>query len=164
MMIKRVVFAWDFLLAIVGAIFIAVVFPCALPIDFAKDIYNVGISVLSIVFSVFFAALAIIMASSDDDFVRFLEKDGDYTLLINTFQVSLSVLFVALIFSIVLYTYSAFRLANHVLFQRKWWLVAFGFLFLWGLFAAASSIHDAILYSKFRSRFLLLAKKEVPRN
>jgi len=91
MMIKRVVFAWDFLLAIVGAIFIAVVFPCALPIDFAKDIYNVGISVLSIVFSVFFAALAIIMASSDDDFVRFLEKDGDYTLLINTFQVSLSV-------------------------------------------------------------------------
>jgi hypothetical protein len=158
MTLRHVIFGWDLLLALLGAICMAVVFPAWLPTDFAKDLYGVGISVLSILFAVYFAALAIIMASSDDEFVTFLDEQGDYTLLIATFKMALFILFCALLVALCFYTYTSFRIANHFGEQRKWWVVGFGFLFLWGLFAAFLSTRDAILYSKYRSRFLALRR------
>lgn len=152
-MIKRIFFSYDFSLAVAGGVVIELAFPKLLPTSFAKDIYGAGISVLAILFSVYFAALAIIMASSDDEFVAFLEKVGDYSRLIRTFRFSLTILFIALICSLVLYTRTAFLYAGHVMYQNKWWLVGFGFIFLWGLFAAATSTWDAIEYSKYRSRY-----------
>lgn len=154
-MIKRIFVSWDFALAVAGAVAIALAFPRLLPTSFAKDIYGAGISVLAILFSVYFAALAIIMASSDDSFVAFLEQVGDYSRLINTFLFSLVILFIVLICSLVLYTYTSYLFASKLTRQSKWWLVGFGFLFLWGLFAAAISTWDAVAYSKYRSRYVL---------
>lgn len=160
MTIKHVIFAWDFGLAVLGAIFIAAALPACLATGFAKDVYGVGISVLSILFAVYFAALAIIMASSDDEFVTFLDQQGDYTLLIATFRFSLLILFVALLMSLCFYAYTSFRLSGHFEHQHKWLMVVFGFVFLWGLFASFVSTRDAILYSKYRIRFLALRKDE----
>lgn len=154
-MIKRIFVSYDFFLAIGGGVVIDLAFPKLLPASFAKDVYGSGMSVLAILFSVYFAALAIIMASSDDAFVAFLEEVGDYSRLIRTFRFSLTILFIALICSLVLYTRTAFLYAGHVMYQNKWWLVGFGFIFLWGLFAAATSTWDAIEYSKCRSRYVL---------
>ncbi len=59
----------DIVLAIVSAIFL----PSCVSNDLVAGYYSIGISVLSIVFSIYFAALAIIIASPPDDFVKFME-------------------------------------------------------------------------------------------
>lgn len=69
----------------------------------AKDILSICVSVLAIVFSVFFAAVAIVMTAGDNEFVLFLEKKGMYTHIIWTFQATLVLLLVALIASISFY-------------------------------------------------------------
>jgi hypothetical protein len=159
MKIKDIFYSWDFILALLSSILILILLPYRIANEFAHDIYGIGISVLSIVFSVYFAALAIMIASSDDDFIRFLEEEGDYTAIISTFKFSLLILFVALLYSLAIYTVSSAQLAMDCKNQPFWWFVIFTFLFLWGLFAAANSTYDSITYAKFRTKFLSLKNK-----
>jgi len=154
MKIKYILLSWDFITALLLAIVSFFALPYWVSSTFAKDIYGVGISVLSIVFSVYFAALAIIMSSSDDDFVKFLEEEKQYTTIISSFEFSLLVLFLALVYSLGLYAFTSFWLTNNCINQELWWMVAFTFLFFYGLFAAVSSTRDAINYSKYRTKFL----------
>lgn len=137
----------------VCAVALEMLLPEMLPNDLVKDYYNVGISVLSIVFSVFFAALAVIITASDDEFVTFLEVTGDYSRLVGTFKFTLGLLFAALILSILLYVYTAARIAHKILEQNKLCCTVFSFLFFWSLLAAFLSSYDAIKYSEFRKRF-----------
>ena len=129
---------------------------------FAKDIYAVGITVLSVVFSVYFAGLAIIMSSSDDDFVAFLEKEGDFTSIVTAFEDALYVLFAALLYSLLTYAYTAFRFDRHIQYQNKYFIAVFAFLFLWGLFGAVIATRDSIIYSKYRSRYVFEKQKPPP--
>lgn len=154
MKLKSVFWAWDFLLACVLSLAAGYILPYWVANDFAHDLYGIGISVLSIVFSVYFAALAIIISSSDDDFVRFLEEDGDYTSIISTFEFSLAALFAALLYSLIMYAFTASWISDKYESQPFWWLAIFSFLFLYGLFAALNSTLDSITYAKFRTRFL----------
>jgi len=159
MKIKDIILSRDILaaLAVAGVTFILL--PSRITHALARDLYSVGISVLSIVFSVYFAALAIIISSSDNDFVEFLEETDDYSGLIETFRFSLLVLFVALIFSITMYILSSIWIADNYIDQPSLITVVFCFLFLYGMFAAATATLDAIKYSKFRAKFLKLRKK-----
>jgi|SRR5581483_1781826 len=159
MNIRKLLVSWDFIVAAMVGVLTYGVAPHWIVNGFAKDVYAVGISVLSIIFSVFFAALAIIMAASDDEFLQFLNERGDYSALISTFRFTLGTLFLALIWSLGVFAYTSFREATSINFQNKWFLVVFGFLFLYALLAAAGSAMDAISYSKFRSEFLSLRKK-----
>lgn len=158
MKLKDFFLAWDFLTAFPISVFISYLLPYWVVNDFAHDLFGIGISVLSIVFSVYFAALAIIISSSDDDFVRFLEEEGEYTAIITTFQFSLAALFVALIYSLVLYAFTASWISQKFESQPYWWLSIFSFLFLYGLFAALNSTFDSITYAKFRTRYLAIKK------
>jgi hypothetical protein len=160
--IKNIIFSWDFVTAF--CISVAAYFGLARNVanELCKDIYNVGISVLSIVFSVYFAALAIIISSSDDDFVRFLEEVGDYTRLIATFRYTLALLFGSLFYSIIMYSITAVLINDQRLGQPKFFLSLFTFLFSYSLFAAVSVTIDAIQYAKYRSKFLSIKKKENP--
>lgn len=150
----KVLVSWDILAA--GAVSAAVAALAAqwLPIVLVKDLYGLGTTVLAILFSVFFACLTIIMASSDDEFVKFLEQVGQYTELIATFRFTLSVLFLALSYSIFMYIYTSVRVAMLIGYQSKWWAVGFCFLGLYGLFAAFEASLDSLTYAKFRVRFL----------
>lgn len=154
MKLKDVFWAWDFLSAFVLSLMVNYILPYWVSNEFAHDLYGIGISVLSIVFSVYFAALAVIISSSDDDFVRFLEEEGDYTAIISTFQFSLAALFVALLYSLVMYAFAASWISSKFESQPHWWLGIFCFLFLYGLFAALNSTLDSIKYAKFRTRYL----------
>lgn len=151
---SRIFTSLDFWIATVAACLLAFWFPYWLPNGLAKDYYGIGISVLSIVFSVFFAALAVIITASDDDFVAFLDAEGDYTELLLNFRFSLGLLFCALIYSLVLYAYTSARISRSVERQHSLFVVVFGFLFLWGLFAAFNSAYDAIKYAEYRKKFL----------
>lgn len=163
MKLSSIILSWDFVTAIVLTLATALILPVDLSIEFCKSFYGIGISVLSIVFSIFFAALAIIMASSDNDFIEFLEEEGDFSALINTFKVTLVMLFISLIYSIVLYVISDFCLSNPenlVKTQHKVFFLVFEFLFCYSMIATGLSVKDTIVFSNFRSRFLSMKKKE----
>ena len=156
MKIKYILLSWDFIGAALLGIGVFFILPTWVSSSFAKDLYAIGISVLSIVFSVYFAALAIIMSSSDDDFIKFLEEEEQYTTIVSSFEFSLLILFLALIYSLGIYAFSSFWLTNNWSNQEKSWISVFIFLFFYGLFAAFNSTRDAIKYSKFRTKFLNL--------
>lgn len=160
-MLKKIIWSWDIGLAFIIALLIYYVAPENVSVQFAQDAYSIGVSVLSIIFSVFFAALAIIMSATDNEFIRFLEKDNSFTRIINTFRVSLLILFLALLYSLLLYCWTSYSIVNCNKLQSKWFIVIFAFLFSYGLFASVQSISDAITYSKYRTRFLMSKKKDM---
>ena len=79
MRIRDVFFSWDFIFSTIIVGILIILLPTYISAQFAQDVYSMAITILSIIFSVFFAALAIIISTSEDDFVRFLEDDGIYT-------------------------------------------------------------------------------------
>lgn len=161
--LKEIIFSWDFIVSMLLTIALSFVLKDPISSEFAKDIYGVGISVLSIVFSVYFAALALIITSGDDDFVHFLEEAGDYTGIIYTFKFSLIALFSALIYSIFIYAFTAAQIyqskAGQVqVLQYEFFLWIFIFLFSYGLCAALGATLDSITYAMFRIKFLRVRK------
>lgn len=152
MMIKKLVMSWD----LASAIVLTIAGTYLLNENFllgsrAKDIYGVGVSVLSIIFSIYFAALSIIISSSDNEFVRFLEEKGQFTELIKTFKFTLVLLFVSLIVAISLYVYTVLSFRT---VQTKWFFILFLFLTTYALFAVLSSALDSIKFAGFRAKFL----------
>jgi hypothetical protein len=153
--ILSIVLCWDFLgaaaLTLGTCLFLL---PGDIKNEFARDIYGIGVSVLSIVFSVYFAALAIIISSSDDDFVAFLEEGGHYSVILWSFKWTLLCLFVALVYSIIVYALSSSWLSVNVGSQSKWFFVPFIGLFSYSLFAAFNAVLDSLKYSRFRVMFV----------
>ncbi|MGK9477905.1 hypothetical protein [Melioribacter sp. OK-6-Me] len=159
MKIKNIIFSWDLIVALALSVLLFALIPSTISNEFAVKLYDIGISVLSIVFSVFFAAMAIIISASDDDFVRFLDEEGDYTAIIGTFKFSLMILFVALIYSIILSASTSYMLSLGDKDQCKIFIVLFTLLFSYGLFATLNSTYDAIKYAQYRTKFLKIKKK-----
>ncbi len=157
MKISNIILSWDFVIAIVLTLVTAIVLPNYLELEFCKSFYNTGITVLSIVFSIFFAALAIIMASSDNDFIEFLEENGDFTILLETFKITLIMLFISLIYSILLYVITDYNLTTlkcEAVKQHKTYFLIFEFLFCYSLLSTGLSVKDTIIFSNFRARYL----------
>jgi hypothetical protein len=154
MKIKKIVKSYDFVISVIISLLVYFIFPCWLNNEMLKDIYGIGISVLSIIFSVYFAALAIIISSSDDSFVRFLENEGFYQEIVFTFEFTLGSLFVALSYSIVIYIATSNWIFLKIEIQPIWCFLFFTFLFSYSLIATGQSALDAIKYAKFRSKYL----------
>ncbi len=151
---KEIIASWDFILSILISIILWLICPNQVDGLFAKDIYNVAISVLSIIFSMLFATLAIIISSSDNDFVNFLEEEGHYTGIINLFKYSLFVLFIALILSLILFGITSSNLSVQGYTQPKIIIIMFNFLFLYSLFVVFSTSLNTITYLKYRIKYL----------
>lgn len=162
MKIKDIILSWDFIIAITTTLITALFLPNYLKCNFCSSFYNIGITVLSIIFSLFFASLAIIMTSSDNDFITFLEEEGDFSALLNTFKVTLIMLFISLIYSIVAYIYSEYSVKEfgEKIKQLKVGFLIFQFLFSYSMLATAISVKDTIVFSNFRSRFLKMKRKD----
>jgi hypothetical protein len=153
--LKRIIFAGDFGLALVVVVAMLFLVPSNVNVNIAKDIFEISVSVLSIVFSIFFAGLAILITAGDNEFVRFLEEDGSYRSIVWSFKFTLFVLFCALLFAIVLFA-SVLPFsgpASQYIFP-KWLLIAFGFSASYSLFAVFSASLDAIKYAEYRVRFI----------
>ena len=156
MKIREIILSWDFFVASLITLVTALIIPHRLSLEFCLSFYNIGITVLSIVFSIFFTALAIIMASSDDDFISFLEEEGDYTILMVSFKITLVMLFVSLIYSIVLYCITSYVLSCLPIdkSQNCIYFLIFEFLFSYSLFATGLSVKDTIMFSQYRAKYI----------
>jgi hypothetical protein len=162
MKISNIVLSWDFVIGIVLTLVTALILPSYLELEFCKSFFSTGITVLSIIFSIFFAALAIIMASSDNDFIEFLEENGDFTALLDTFKITLVMLFISLIYSIFLYVITDYNLTTlkcEVIKQHKTYFLIFEFLFCYSLLATGLSVKDTIIFSNFRANYLSKIKQ-----
>ena len=160
MKIKQIITSWDIWLAFVISVVATFLFPSRIPINFAHDVYFMGLSVLSIIFAIFFASLAIIMSSSHDDFVTFLEEKDQYTIIVNTFRFTLILLFIALLLSIFLYVYSGYAKSQGVVDQCNIFFGLFCFIALYALFAVVMATGETITYSKYRSQFLKIKQEK----
>jgi hypothetical protein len=154
MNLKAVILSWD-LAGALGVFGLAYYFlPNLVGHDFALLCYNTGVSVLSILFSVYFAALAIILSSSSDEFVTFLEKDGSYSAIINLYKYTLGILFIGLVWSIAASIITSFVIKVELKGQNKIFLSLFLASFFYAVFCSYNSARDAILYSMYRMKFL----------
>jgi len=156
---KRIVKSFDFILSFLITFLVYLIFPEWLNNEMLKDIYGIGISVLSIIFSVYFAALAIIISSGDDGFVMFLEEEGFYQKILFTFEFTLGSLFIALAYSIILYIVTVNWISLKIEAQPVLGFIFFILLFSYSLIATGLSALDAIKYAKYRSKYLKIEKK-----
>ena len=156
MKLRHVIWSWDFAIACFGGMALWIFGPKEIPHRVAGDFYSVGISVLAIMFSVFFAALANIMSTSDNQFVKFLEETAIYTALIAAFKITLGLLFLALLYSLGAYIATSIGGSEHGT-QNSIWMVLFLWVFVWGLLAAFSSANDAIKFAQKRAEFLRIS-------
>jgi len=158
---RTYILSYDTLIALLLTIGCLIFLPDWIKGDLIKDLLSMGIGVLSIIFSIFFAALAFIIGASDDEFVAFLEEDGLFSTLINTFKWTVISLFVALLYSIFIYIIIAFKISQDDTYVFSEILMAiFCFLFFYSLIATMTSTNDAIKYSKRRITFVSLKKSK----
>lgn len=161
--IKALIFSWDFGAALFATALSFYYLPAYINMKFALSFYNVAMTVLSIIFSLFFTAMAIIMSSSDNDFIEFLEERKIFTELLWSFKITLLVLFISLIISIILYTGTSYWLESFTessWCQNKILLLILEFLFLYGMCATWFCIMDTLKFSKYRSRYLSQKNQE----
>lgn len=154
MKIKDVLISWDLISAIFIAGILCIIVPQDIPKNFAKDITGIEITVLAIVFSVYFAALAVIISSGDDDFIRFLQQEGDYLAIICTFRFTLVLIFISLIFSIAYYSVLSYQPCLIETKVSRIPLLMVAFTFIYSLFATLNSSLDAITYARYRGEYL----------
>lgn len=147
----------DLLVAVAAVGALLAVVPRWVPLPLAKDLYGIGASVLSIVFSVYFAALAIVISSSDDRFIKWLEEDGIFSDLLWGFKVTLLCLFSALVLALALYAWSGAQIAMDYRAQHRSGVILFAGLLIYSLCATLSTTLAAIKYAQKRSTFLSTA-------
>lgn len=158
---RQFILSIDFAFAVIVTASVGYFIPATIKYDFTTSFYNVGITVLSIVFSLFFASLAILMSLSDSEFIDFLEEKEHYSTLIFTYKFTLVCLFFSLGYSIVLYAFADYWVKHHPknCLHNNWFFLGFVFVFTYSLTATALCIKDAIKFSKYRLDFLKQKKK-----
>lgn len=161
MKLKNIIFSYDTYIAIIAFALTYWLLPKFVRHDFCLGFYSIGITVLSIIFSIFFASLANMAGSSNDDFIKFLEEEKTYSTLLESFKFTLQALFIGLIFAIVAYliTDCQIKFAKPLQgAQHKIFISLFASIFTYGLTATGLTVKDSILYSKYRADFLNLPK------
>lgn len=155
------IYSYDTIIAFVLAILCIYFLPTWVGGALIMSLLEMGIGVLSIIFSIFFAALAFIISASDDEFVAFLEKDGLFTRLIGSFKWTVLSLFLALIYSIIIYVITSFGMSKDESFEMsEYVMTVFCFVFFYSLIATLLSTNDAIRYSKTRIRFIQMTNNK----
>lgn len=153
--LKQYIISLDTIIAAGVTAVVILLLPCRVSGILVSEWLSMGISVLSIVFSIFFATLAFIISATDNEFIRFLEKNGDFTSIVNTFKWTLLSLFVSLIYSILLYGFVSYRVnACKGFVLNEWFMGAFVLMFFYSLVATILSTNDAIKFSEVRTKFI----------
>lgn len=158
--LKKHILSIHALLALIFTVVAVIYLPDFVNSELSKSLLSIGTSVLALVFSISFAALAFIISASDDKFVVFLEKEGAFSELINTFKWTLLSLSLALIYTLLLYITIAFRYSrNHTFEVHEVTIWIFCFLFFYSLFGSMINIRDTIIYSRNRLEYLEIMER-----
>lgn len=154
--IQSLVFSLDLILALVCSILVGKFIPDQISIEYVLSIFEIAITILSIIFSVYFAALTVIITAGDNQFVRFLEEGGLYSRITWTFKVTLGLLFFALLVSIILFVVTL-PYKDSLVVECYWpknGFIIYVFIATWALFAAALATWDSIKYAEYRARYI----------
>jgi hypothetical protein len=151
---KTYLISIDFILSLLASALLWRFAPNEISNNTATDVYNMGIAVLSIVFSVFFASLALISSSGDDDFVLYLDSKKVYKELISLMKFSMTSIFVALLIAIFSYINTYLLIEMELKSQSKVLMVIFIFFFMYGLLASLTVALDSMKYTNLRVSFL----------
>jgi hypothetical protein len=137
-----------------------------IPTALAKDLYEVAVDVLSITFSIFFAALATLASGSDDEYMLFLQRRGLFTKVMWGFKVTLMLLFIALIVCLGAYSAAAYCVEAGAKScgcrQSIWFGVLPLLLFLWSMLATLTAAWASIRHAETRADYLDLTRPDDP--
>lgn len=151
---KKIILSYDTFFALIALMLSFCLFPDNISNSFCAKIYGVGINVLSIVFSIFFASLAVIISHPDNSFIEFIEQPpyNIFSRLIGLFKITLYALFISLIATIILYIYAEYNSANTYL--SKPFLCLFIFIFVYSLMATALAVNTTLQLTKRRTKYI----------
>lgn len=155
--IKSFIISWDFGAALLVGTALYFMLPEYLNMNFLLSVYYILITVLTIIFPLFFAAFAILISSSDTDFIRFLEENNLYTELLWSFKVTLNMLLISLIYSIILYARTSYSIELHkpaIWGQHNLFFIALASLFTYSMVSTFLCIYDTLEFSKARAKFI----------
>lgn len=156
--IKRILLSADFFAALICAVGFAILMKTPASADIVKELTSLAITTLSILFSVFFAAMAVLITSGDNEFVKFLQTHNWFTEIVWSFKWTFYAIFTALVFSIVLYVTTLFELAKQIPGIYPYFILApYVFFTLYSLFGTVLSTLDAIKYSEYRTKYIMIA-------
>jgi hypothetical protein len=151
----------DFVISAILGIVLYLFIPELVKITFFLSSYMIGITVLSIVFSLFFAALAIVMTSSDDEYIVFLNDLNVFDKLRGMFEFTLGSLFVSLVYAIVVYIISDYirtQVEGDYL-GHKIFFIIFACLFCYSMLATLPSVWHTLKFSQYRVQYLTHQRK-----
>ena len=151
--IKSIILSYDTFISLITTMIAMVVLPKEISNELCVSIYGTAITILSIIFSIFFASLAVIMAFPDNEFIAFMEvPDKLFSRVLGYFKITLGALFIALIYTIVVYIITAF--ANEIQTFNNALFIVFVFLFTYSLFATAIAIDVTLKLTSRRANYL----------
>jgi len=158
--LKRIFISWDFFGAAIFASIYGYLVNSDISADIVKNITALAVTTLSIIFSVYFAALAVLITSVDNEFKKFLQSFNAYTELIWSFKFTFLLIFLALTFSIILYVTSLFEMEKNIPgVYPLGIMVPYIFITIYSLFCTVSSSLDAIKYAEYRTKHALITKQ-----
>ena len=160
--VRSILIGYDFKISILLSVILYFILPDYLLMKFMITYCNIVITVVSIIFSLLFTACSILMSSSDDDFIIFLNEDKIFDDLLWTFKVTLIALFGCLIYSLFLYILTNYYIENskigEIWFQHKIIFCSLTLLTIYSLIATYLSVENTLIFSKFRSKYLKIKK------
>lgn len=160
--IRSILIGYDFKISVLLSVILYFILPDYLLMKFMITYYNIVITIVSIIFSLLFTACSILMSSSDDDFIIFLNEDKIFDDLLWTFKVTLIALFGCLIYSLFLYILTNYYIENskigEIWFQHKIIFCSLTLLTTYSLIATYLSVENTLIFSKFRSKYLKIKK------
>lgn len=156
--LKSFFFSYDFAASLILGVVLYIYIPEYLRMNFMITYYNIIITTISIIFSLMFASCSILMSSSDDEFINFLNEKGDFDNLLWTFRITLVALFVSLLYALIVFVGSSYLVETAVEGQKweqhKIFFVTLTIITVYGLIATYLSVIDTLHFSQFRSKFL----------
>lgn len=152
--IEKILISWDTFFSLLAMLIACLVTPNCLDNKFCYSIYEMAITILAIIFSIFFASLTVIMAFPDNEFISVIENDEKklFTQLIGFFKDTLFALFISLLYTIILYVFSLYygdtASGNRILF------ISFIGIFIYSLVATIIAVNVTLSITTSRAKFL----------
>ncbi|GAB3890067.1 hypothetical protein [Spirosoma agri] len=154
--IESYILSYDTILGLIALILGVLFVPDKIENSVCVAIYGTAIAVLSIIFSIFFASLAVILAFPDNEFIVFIEKGNKlFSRMLAYFKATLFILFISLIFNIVIYIHASLNGSNTE--HNRPIFLTFLFVFTYSLIATITAVIVTLKLTQSRSDYL--AKK-----
>ena len=160
--VKNKFISWDFFISLAITAFLFFIIPDRINLNFAMEMYSVGITMLTMCIFYFLAILALLVSASDEGFILFLKDEGIYLSIFNTYRYTIVVLFVGLMYMLVMYGHASFskHMMPNVNDQNRYMFLSFLFLFIYAVFTVFESCLDSVNYLKVRVRYLALKRAQ----